>query len=263
MSVPADRSAPPWSDPPPTLAVGGDEVHVWRAALDRPGELAELFAALSPDERARAARFRAARDGDRFVAGRGLLRVILGRYLAREPAALRFRYGPHGKPDLVDDGAGWRLRFNVSHADGLALYAVAEGREVGVDLERVRSDVDVEAIAVWFSPRERAALAALPASRRREAFFAYWTHKEAWLKAVGGGLSLPLDRCEVDFAAPAAPILREGDAATASRWTLRTLAPAPGYAAALAVEGGGWRLACWRWPDGSGPTQWSAAGPAP
>lgn len=253
---------PLWNDPPRTLTLAPDAVHVWRADLDRPGELPGLLAALSADERERAGRFRADRDRDRFVAARGLLRAILGRYLGREPGSLRFRYGAHGKPALVADGTGEPPRFNVAHAGGLALYAVAAGREVGVDLERVRADVDVDAIAAWFSPRERASLAALCPARRREAFFAYWTHKEAYLKAVGGGLSLPLDACEVDFDAPDAPVLRGGDATTSMPWTLRTLEPAPGYAAAVAVEGDGWRLARWRWPDGGGDAG-SPPGPGP
>ncbi|CAA9549445.1 MAG: hypothetical protein AVDCRST_MAG19-668, partial [uncultured Thermomicrobiales bacterium] len=97
---------PLWNAPPLTLTLGADAVHVWRAALDRPGELPGLLAALSADERERAGRFRADRDRGRFVAARGLLREILGRYLGREPGSLRFRYGAHGKPTLVEDRAG-------------------------------------------------------------------------------------------------------------------------------------------------------------
>jgi 4'-phosphopantetheinyl transferase len=122
------------------------------------------------------------------VAGRGFLRMILSRYIGVRPTRLQFCYGPQGKPALAgSDGMGG-LRFNVSHSHGLALYAVTRSREIGVDLEAIRLDLDVERIAErCFSSRERSVLAALPAHLRAQAFFACWTRKEAFVKAKGSG----------------------------------------------------------------------------
>jgi 4'-phosphopantetheinyl transferase len=176
--------------------------------------------------------------------------MILGRYLDHDPAQLRFRYGPHGKPALAAESGADALHFNVAHAGELALFACARGREVGVDLERIREDLDIDAIAATaLSAGERAVLASTAPDRHCEAFFAFWTLREAYAKAVGAGLTLPPDWIEVTFArGPWATVLTHGEPPAPGRWSLRTLDPVPGYAAALAVAGDGWRLACWHWP---------------
>ena len=228
-------------------------MHVWRATLDRSASSIRcLGQTLSPDERARAARFHFRGDRERFIVGRGLLRAILGRYLEAEPKDLRFCYSPHGKPDLAKGFGERRLRFNLAHSDALALYAITRGRGIGVDLERLRSDVVDEGIAErFFASGEVAVLRSLPPNVQPKAFFACWTRKEAYIKARGEGLSMPLDRFEVSLAPgdPAALLSADGDQEEVSRWSLRELAPGPGYAAALCVEGHGWRLKCREWPD--------------
>jgi 4'-phosphopantetheinyl transferase len=233
------------------LTLRGDEVHVWRARLDGPSaRTRELLSALSPDERERAWRFHFTKDRDHFVVARGLLRSILGLYLGREPGQLRFGYGPHGKPYLIGENDQDGLRFNLSHSHGLALLVVARARQVGVDVERVRPDIAGDGIAErFFSPQEVARLRALPAALQAEAFFNCWTRKEAYIKARGEGLSLPLDQFDVSLAPgePAALLATRIDAEEASRWSLMALAPGPGFAAALAAEGSGWRLKCWQW----------------
>jgi 4'-phosphopantetheinyl transferase len=246
--LPVDRQG--WIVPPSWPTLPSDEVHVWRACLRQPASGPALVRTLSADEQARAGRFHFVRDRDRFVAARGLLRMILGRYLGRDPAQLRFRYGPHGKPALAAESGADDLRFNVAHAGDLALFACARGREVGVDLERIRKDLDIDTLAATaFSAGERAVLASTAPDRRREAFFAFWTLREAYVKAVGAGLTLPTDRIEVTLAhGPWATVLVHGEPPTPGRWSLRTLDPVPGYAAALAVHGDGWRLACGHWP---------------
>jgi 4'-phosphopantetheinyl transferase len=204
---------------------------------------------LSPDERARADRFRSPRDRDRFVAARGLLRSILAGYLDRDPAALRFAYGPFGKPELAE-GAGVLLRFNVAHAGDRALYAVAWGRQVGVDLEPVRADLEIAEVAeLALTPDERDLIDSLPPERRPECFAALWTRKEALAKATGLGLGLPFDRLDAGGVGdPATRTVCDDLLPDGRRWSLRSLDVGPGFAAALAVEGDGVGVSWRTWP---------------
>lgn len=243
-----------WLPPPADLPLPGDEVHVWRFWLNLPAsQLLHLRQTLTADELGRVARFRFQEDRDRFIAARGSLRTILGRYLGVEPGEVRFCYGPFGRPGLVapSDCAGHgALDFSLSHSGDLALFALAQGRKLGVDLERIDDDVEWEALAErFFSSQENAALRALPSDVRRQAFFTCWTRKEAYVKAQGQGLSLPLDRFDVSVVPGERAMLlatRDGPG-EAARWVLRDLSLGPGYVAALAIEGAGWRLWCWDW----------------
>ncbi len=241
-----------WSPPPAFPRLADQDVHAWLAPLEGgPQRARGLAAALSEDERARANRFLTERDRRRFIVCRGVLRTILGWYLGVAPAAVEFRYGPHGKPAITGGPGRCALRFNVSHADGMALYAVTLGREVGVDLERVRSDVATEEIAErFFSAREAAVLRALDPASRVQAFFRIWTRKEAYLKATGRGLLSPLRELDVSFLPdePAALLATPLGPREACRWRLEELFADARYVAAIAVEGHGWRLRRWKWP---------------
>lgn len=236
-----------WRPPPIPLALGSDEVHVWRAGLDLdPARLVALEALLHRDERGEADRFRTIRDRSRFVAARALLRAILGRYLGAEPAALTLHRDPRGKPRLAAPAAE-PLHFNVSHSEALALYAVAWRREVGVDVERVRTDLPWPALAArFFAPAERAALSRGDPQRGPDAFARIWTAKEAYLKAIGRGLDAPLQGFSV---APGDAPVRLGDdeGLDHRRWLVIGLDAGPGYAAALAAEGEGWGVRLWQW----------------
>jgi 4'-phosphopantetheinyl transferase len=251
-AAPATSHAPPWRAPPETSTIDPNEVHVWRAALDQtPSQIQDFHHRLAADEQARAARLCFERDREHFIAARGVLRNILGRYLNRAPESLSFCYGSHGKPALAGDLDEGAIRFNVSHSQGLALYAVTRGRELGIDLEHIRSELAAVEIAErFFSRREVAMLRSLPKEMQSQAFFRCWTRKEAYIKARGEGLSLPLDEFDVSLAPgePAAVIGTQRDPFEAFRWSLQDLTPAPRYAAALAVAGHGWRLICWQWP---------------
>jgi 4'-phosphopantetheinyl transferase len=243
-----------WRFPPETLVLGRDEVHVWRATLDRqtPSQIQSFLHNLSADEQARVKRFHFRRDRERFIVARGVLRAILAGYLNKAPECLSFCYSSHGKPALAGESDRDATRFSVSHSQGVALYAVTRGREVGIDLEHIRFDVAVAEIAQrFFSRRELATLRALPTDVQQQAFFCCWTRKEAYIKARGEGLSLPLDQFDVSVAPgePAAVLSTQRDPSEASRWSLQELVPAPGYVAALAVEGHAWHLTCWQWPD--------------
>lgn len=240
-----------WKTPPELLSLSDRDVHVWKAPLDLATvHVQGLAEALSEDERARARRFVFERDRRRFTVGRGVLRALLGRYLGASPSTLKFRYSPHGKPAVAIGFGGDALRFTAAHSHETALYGVTLGREIGIDLEYIRPDLASDHVAErFFSRQEVAALRALSPASRLEAFFNCWTRKEAYIKARGEGLSLPLDRFEVSLAPgePAALVSTPDDPPEASRWSLRELFPGPGYVGAVAVEGHDWRLQCWQW----------------
>ena len=245
-----------WPTAPARLTPAADEVHVWSAALDRrPAEIAELFCFLSDEERERAGRFRpvAVRSRDEFIVSRALLRRLLGGCLGLDPRQVAFSQTARGKPRLAGPDPA-PLCFNVSHSHGMALFAVTGRCEVGVDLERVRVRPDADLLGMaerYFAPREAAVLRALDAEAQVETFFRLWTRKEAYLKAHGLGISFGLERVEVSHAAdePARIVHIDGDCEAAACWSLRTLAPAPGYVGALALQAHDYRLHCWRWAD--------------
>ncbi|MDE0034844.1 MAG: 4'-phosphopantetheinyl transferase superfamily protein [Deltaproteobacteria bacterium] len=242
-----------WSLSVPDLELPRDAVHVWRTRTEVSApRLAPLAALLAPDERARAGRFLYEEDRRQYTVARGVLRSILARYLEVEPAAIEFRYGAHGKPSLAESPGGRDVRFNLSHSYGWALHAFAVGREVGVDVERIRPETDIMGVARHsFSPVEVEALTSLPEGQRREAFFNCWTRKEAFIKAHGEGIALGLSRFDVTLrpGEPAALLRFEGEPAEAARWSMRALDAGEGYKAALAVEGEEWHLRCWEYPD--------------
>jgi 4'-phosphopantetheinyl transferase len=245
-----------WASPPARLSLGDGDVHLWRATLDRtPGQIEELARLLSADEVERAARFHAWRDRCRYVAARGLLRTILGRYLGAEPARLRFSYvcvcgdprcrPERRKPALAPEWGGATLRFNLSHADDLAVYAVARDREVGVDVERLRADLDYAALATYsLATDEAEVVLSLPPDRRPAAFLAIWTRKEAYLK--GRGVGLTAEPGIVQRPRDAVAGMGDGDDEMIDpSWRVRPVAIEPGYVAALAVDGPIERIARW------------------
>ena len=220
-----------------------DQVDVWVADLRlAPERRRGLERHLSPDERARAARFRRQADYDRFVAARGLLREVLAAALGLDPERVEIEATERGKPRLPP--ASDDLRFNASRSGERAAFAVASGREVGVDVERMRDDLDVATVARRaLSPAELRAWLELSPARRTPDFFAAWARTEAYAKGRGEGLALGLDRIETE-PAPDRPgrlrILEPGG--DAGVWEACDIDAGPGYAAAVAAEGEGWRL---------------------
>jgi len=225
----------------PSLAT---DVHVWRVRLDQRGPAFDrLLGVLSDEERERARRFRFEHLQQHYTIAHGALRVLLGRYLSVAPDRLRFDEGPQGKPQLSDPPAA--LRFNLSHSDALAVVAVAADRDVGVDIEALRPVPEMEEIAHrYFSDQEAIDLMQSAGDAREQNFFRIWTRKEAFIKAIGEGLSCPLDSFAVSVdAGEAARIVHlRGDADAARAWQLHAFQPAPGYAGALAYRGGRLRL---------------------
>ena len=226
-----------WSQGPASLSLQSRDVHVWRVDLEQAEDVVQQFrSTLEDDELHRADRFHFEKDRRAFTVSRGFLRHVIGRYLETKPEALRFSYGAYGKPAL--DGEHKSIRFNMSHSRAVGLVAVTESKEVGVDVEYIRADFATEDIARrFFSPREVEAFNALPQHQQVAAFFRCWTRKEAYIKAIGRGLSQPLDGFDVTLVPDVPPALLRADEDDASRWSLSDIEVGTDYAAALVVEG--------------------------
>jgi 4'-phosphopantetheinyl transferase len=240
----------------PSLAA--NEVHVWAARLDvSSATLASFAATLSLSERERASRFHFERHRHRFIAGRGLLRALLGRYLEVEPMRIEFTYGAAGKPMLAASDPQTALHFNLAHSKDLGLIAITRSGPVGVDVEQIRALNDAEElVARFFSQREHATFKDLPDSEKPAAFFNLWTRKEAWLKATGEGIAHSLHLVEVSFlpGEPARLLAIPESLGQGTPWTLMDLQPAPGFAAALAIAVLDRKIQCWRWESPSDAT---------
>jgi 4'-phosphopantetheinyl transferase len=222
----------------PRFRLEAGEVALFSVSLVREeAAQARLLSTLSDAERRRAERFLVEAPRSRFIVARATLRRLLGRFLGVAPGALELQEGPKGKPALAPRH-GRDLRFNVSHSGDRALIAFALGREVGVDLERVERTTDLLAIARrFFSERELECLLGVAKRGRPRAFFEIWTRKEAYVKAKGGGLSIPLASFDVSAGEPPRLLRVEDDPDEAARWTLFSLEPAPGYVGAVAASG--------------------------
>jgi 4'-phosphopantetheinyl transferase len=226
---------------PSFAPLGPDAVHVWSVAAETQSAVVDrLELLLNGEERARAGQFRFEQDRKQFVLTRGLLRKLLALYLERDAAGLEFVYSEHGKPSLQNSPND--VRFNLSHSAGRSLFAFTRGHEVGVDIEFMRSDIEFERLSdMFFSETERNTLRSLEADTRREAFYRCWTCKEAYIKARGEGLSLPLEDFDVAIEGDRAELqATRPDPREAAKWFMQRLDVGQGYAAALAVEGQGW-----------------------
>lgn len=240
-----------WKTPPAGIRLLPGEVHLWRIRLNSLIDKRHRFEEnLSDDERSRMNRFRFQKDQERFTITHACLRDILSRYLSISPDMVRFKTGPFGKPEVSSSMTLEPIQFNLSQSEEVALVAVALGREVGIDVERIKNDVQTANISRrFFSRFEVDSILALPVESQTAAFFACWTRKEAYIKARGEGLSIPLNKFSVSISLEERPILvdTDRDKSELSRWTFRHLTPAPGYFGALVVEGSEWELHQWDW----------------
>lgn len=215
-------------------------LHVVIAGLDAgPEAVHALTQCLSPEERRRADRFRFDRDRRRFIVARARLRQLLGDRLKSRPEAVELVYGTHGKPALAKPSDNMDWRFNVSHCDDVAAYAFSEGHEVGIDIEALRNVHRADTIASqFFSRSEQETYLALDSSKKMAGFFNCWTRKEAFIKAIGLGISHPLDCFDVSLV-PGDParILRVKNTPGADAgWRLDSFSPLPGYVVAMVTE---------------------------
>nr|WP_199308372.1 4'-phosphopantetheinyl transferase HetI [Aphanizomenon flos-aquae] len=232
-----------WLPAPKKLDLLLNDVHIWRINLNSDELQLQFFReTLSSDEIARAERFYFPEHRQRFMAGRGTLRAILGQYLDIAPKQVEFEYQPRGKPLLAAKFADKGLLFNLSHSQDLALLGISYQHQIGVDLEYIRTMSDLEGLAKrFFSAREYEYLRLLSLAQQQQIFFRYWTCKEAYLKATGDGL-VQLEEIEIDLT-PNQPskLLVSGD------WSLRELTPADNFAAAVVVAGSNINLHCWEY----------------
>lgn len=238
---PGKNQGTKWATKSMAYSLRPQDLHIWHIRLDVDGEtLAGYKLFLSEDELIRADRFRFERDRRRYTAGRGILRVLLGRYLQSEPEAIRFQYTKYGKPYLLNSD----LQFNSAHSQDKALLGFCITTKIGVDIECIRPIENITAIASrFFSLSESNAILTAPVSQQLQLFFSYWTLKEAFIKGVGRGLSYPLDAFEIDLANRNFPRLKiKGDKNEEERWTLFIMAQDPDCPAAVAVQGNDWQL---------------------
>ncbi len=228
-------------------SLANNEVRIWRVVPDLlTSDSEQLWLVLSSDERQRAAQFHFEGDRWRYVAGRGSLRLLVGEILNLPGSVLRFEYGEFGKPRLAKSQEQ-DVRFSLSRSGELILIAVTKGRAVGVDIERVQADLDLDEVAArFFSTSEVRSLALLTGVSRHEAFFTCWTRKEAYVKARGDGLSMPLDQFDVSLLPGEEARLLETrhDPHDAQRWSLVPITVPSGYVATVAAEGSDWKLNC-------------------
>lgn len=228
------------------LNLNDSEVHLWRIIFDDAiSHLQSLNNLLSADEKIRAGRYCFEKDRDRFIITRGLLRVILGRYLTVEPQGIYFDYNAYGKPGLNANKIRGEFQFNVSHSDSMALIGVSRNQKVGVDIEKMRPDVDMFLIAErFFSEQEIAKLKTIAEDSRQKTLWEFWACKEAFVKAIGRGLSFPLDEFDI-FEAVEKTVFLTRQLDTRDEWSIVKCNPYFHYAGALVVEGALKVLHCW------------------
>ena len=238
-----------WTQPPEDLNFSPNQVDVWRVSISDfvPDSVRWMESILSPEEIKRADRFHFQADRHRFVVSHASLRDILSRYLYRSPQDIEFTANEHGKPVISPLS---QLDFNLSHSGDFALIAIANGRKVGGDVEKHRTDMEHEKIAQrFFSNNEKSDLQELPDDQKMAGFFNCWTRKEAYIKAHGLGLLLPLDGFDVSLRPNEPAVLRatRPDSQEASRWTLLSLQVSPDHTGAVSVEGKKLEFRLWKW----------------
>lgn len=210
------------------MQLNPQEIHIWIADLTlSPQEETARFALLNADERARAERFHFALHKRRFIAARSELRKIIGTYLSVAPETIEFIYTEHHKPHLLNT----RLQFNLSHSQDIAIFAFTLDDAIGVDIEKIQDSYSIKVAARYFSPQENDYLSHLPDNHRCKEFYRIWATKEALVKAIGKGLSLPFSSFSVPKQEEVASITLENH-----DWFLIPLAIHPDYQAAVVTQ---------------------------
>jgi len=239
-----------WSPGSVTPVLPSGQVDVWLADLDsESSQVGEYFKNLSAEEQTRASRFRAEQDRQRYIVAKGILRSLLQRYLGMEASQISIVKEPNGKPELKDIHPAGRLNFNQSHSANFGVYALSWNRRVGVDLEQVRPLPDLEPMAeLVLTEKELKLLRSLSKEKQMPAFFSAWTRKEAFVKALGEGLSRSLKSFEIAIPPPSSSeIIHDLMGSTPMDWSVRVLPLFEGFFGAVCGEGRDWKLACKKW----------------
>lgn len=225
----------------PSQPLTDSDIHIWCASLSASAEdLSRYTTLLSQDELERAKRFHFERDHNHFIVGRALLRTFIGSYLDMEPSQIEFVYGQYGKPALKTVLHKKHLEFNLSHSKDFAVYAFGLDRKIGIDLEHIRPMPDMDDfVRQFFSLRENVLVNSLSGKQKEETFFKIWTCKEAFLKANGSGLTVPINQVEISVEHDGSITLLSigGGREQADAWRLELFSPSPDHQAALVVEG--------------------------
>jgi len=241
-----------WSPPPDHLHLGKGEVHVWRGIVDIPSAALQVFKdMLSGEERDRAARFRFPRHQHRFIAARGMLRSLLGRYVHLPPRDIEFGFGAQGKPFLKNRISS-PLYFNISHSQKIALFAFSSESEVGIDVEGPQPRLDYQGVAQRvLSSQEQQWLQDLPAFGQKSALLTAWARKEAFVKAMGTGLTFPLRDITITILPDQPPRLVHitDPSLNGTHWSIHPLNPRVRYVAALVVAGHPHQIRLWNYPQ--------------
>jgi 4'-phosphopantetheinyl transferase len=240
-----------WLPPAGDISLGDADVHIWMASIELPdATISRLSAFLSKDELERAARFLHDRHRNKYIAGRAMMRDVISRYVDDGPEDIAFAYLSHGKPELSGELRNSGIEFNLSHSGEVALCAVARNSAVGVDVEHIRELRDMQGLANrFFSSSEAEQLAREQEDQQLASFFRCWTRKEAYVKAIGQGITCPLDSFAVSLTADAPTRLLhiDQDSTIAAAWTMVTIIPAQQYVGALATTGKVETVHSWVW----------------
>ena len=240
-----------WLPAPDELSIKSNEAHIWRTDLQRSSaRLSHFNNILSSDEQQRAQRFHSRKDRERFSITRGILRIILSGYIDVSPEQIELSYNRFGKPELSEGMMNNGLQFNLSHSGGIALFAFCLDHRIGIDIETIRSgNTHLKVPERYFSPREVTALRSLPEDQQREAFYACWTRKEAYVKARGLGIPSSLKDFTVSLESgkPARLLESKSEPSDLNRWTLKDIDVGTGYKAAAAIECSDIRIAYMNW----------------
>lgn len=221
------------------LVLQDNEVHLWILRLDNFYAYAEEFLSiLSPDENIRSQRYHFYKDNRNFLVSRGILRKLLASYLKTTPEEIRFNYNPYGKPYINQDLNGHNLMFNISHSGLVVLLGFTLDRQIGLDVEYHSEQLnDFHFCKSFFSSREYHDLFSLPEDSRRKAFYNCWTRKEAFIKAIGEGLSFPLNEFDVSITSPAELLEMRQNPEEKCRWSMLDIGIDESYSAAMVIDG--------------------------
>lgn len=230
-----------------------NQIHIWKIDINNPQiDLDKLpREILSQDERKRAARLRSAKDKRRFTVSRVFLRKSLSHYLDTAPSEIKFTYNKYGKPNIDPEHHPQNIRFNLSHSENLALYAITQNREIGIDVEYIRNvDKADKIMRRFFSKDECEFYYSQPKNKRNWAFFTLWTRKEAYSKARGMGIGLPTKEFDLQLVPPeVGQINHIRTKNKESKWSLIDIEVDSDYMAALAAEGNDFEINHWKLDD--------------